>query len=118
MQSPSFSVRLTSAHWHLSRWDTQSAHLGGSQPVSSWFGSQGRDLKLRLWDLAEGRNAVVDSVPLESLGFCRSSVLARGQERWMLAMPGRGSEEVSASPPGAWLHEPLALGSPKWACSS
>uniref|UniRef100_A0A7N5K056 Thioredoxin reductase 2 n=1 Tax=Ailuropoda melanoleuca TaxID=9646 RepID=A0A7N5K056_AILME len=56
--------------------------------------SQGRDLKLRLWDLAEGRNAVVDSVPLESLGFCRSSVLARGQERWMLAVPGRGSEEV------------------------
>ncbi|XP_057161824.1 guanine nucleotide-binding protein subunit beta-like protein 1 isoform X2 [Ursus arctos] len=60
--------------------------------------SQGRDLKLRLWDLAEGRNAVVDSVPLESLGFCRSSVLARGQERWMLAMPGRGSEEADSSP--------------------
>nr|XP_035960120.1 guanine nucleotide-binding protein subunit beta-like protein 1 isoform X4 [Halichoerus grypus] len=56
--------------------------------------SQGRDLKLRLWDLAEGRNAIVDSVPLESMGFCRSSVLAGGQERWMLAMPGRGNDEV------------------------
>ncbi|KAF3813693.1 hypothetical protein GH733_018225 [Mirounga leonina] len=57
-------------------------------------GHQGRDLKLRLWDLAEGRNAIVDSVPLESMGFCRSSVLAGGQERWMLAMPGRGNDEV------------------------
>ncbi|XP_058995332.1 guanine nucleotide-binding protein subunit beta-like protein 1 isoform X7 [Mustela lutreola] len=56
--------------------------------------SQGRDLKLHLWDLAEGRNTVVDSVALESMGFCRSSVLAGTQERWMLAMPGRGSDEV------------------------
>ncbi|XP_047553451.1 guanine nucleotide-binding protein subunit beta-like protein 1 isoform X1 [Lutra lutra] len=56
--------------------------------------SQGRDLKLRLWDLAEGRNTVVDSVALESMGFCRSSVLAGAQERWMLAVPGRGSDEV------------------------
>ncbi|XP_072659637.1 guanine nucleotide-binding protein subunit beta-like protein 1 isoform X4 [Canis lupus baileyi] len=56
--------------------------------------SQGRDLKLCLWDLAEGRNTVVDSVPLESMGFCRSSILAGGQERWMLAMPGRGNDEV------------------------
>lgn len=36
----------------------------------------------------------------------------------MLAVPGRGSEEVSASLRGAWLHKLLALGSPKWACSS
>ncbi|XP_032731773.1 guanine nucleotide-binding protein subunit beta-like protein 1 isoform X1 [Lontra canadensis] len=56
--------------------------------------SQGRDLKLRLWDLAEGRNTIVDSVALESMGFCRSSVLAGAQERWMLAVPGRGSDEV------------------------
>ncbi|KAM9194965.1 guanine nucleotide-binding protein subunit beta-like protein 1 isoform 2-T2 [Dugong dugon] len=56
--------------------------------------SQGRDLRLCLWDLAEGRNAVVDSVRLESVGFCRSTVLARAQPRWMVAMPGRGSDEV------------------------
>nr|XP_012309607.1 guanine nucleotide-binding protein subunit beta-like protein 1 [Aotus nancymaae]XP_012309608.1 guanine nucleotide-binding protein subunit beta-like protein 1 [Aotus nancymaae] len=56
--------------------------------------SQGRDLKLCLWDLAEGRNAVVDSVRLESVGFCRSSILVRGQPRWMLAVPGKGSDEV------------------------
>lgn len=96
---PAFSVRLALAC--SSRWDTQSAHLGGSRSVSSWSGSQGRDLKLCLWDLAEGRNAVVDSMRLESMGFCRSTVLARGQRHWMLAMPGRGSDEVSTSPCGA-----------------
>uniref|UniRef100_A0A8C4LTL3 G protein subunit beta 1 like n=2 Tax=Equus asinus TaxID=9793 RepID=A0A8C4LTL3_EQUAS len=56
--------------------------------------SQGRDLKLCLWDLAEGRNAVVDSVRLESIGFCRGSVLARGHQHWTLAVPGRGSDEI------------------------
>ncbi|XP_019482477.1 PREDICTED: guanine nucleotide-binding protein subunit beta-like protein 1 [Hipposideros armiger] len=56
--------------------------------------SQGRDLKLCLWDLAEGRNTVMDSVHLESVGFCRGSVLAGGQQHWTLAVPGRGSDEV------------------------
>lgn len=78
----------------LGRWAVQSAYLRGSC-LSLGFGSQGRDLKLCLWDLAEGRNAVVDSVCLESVGFCRSSVLAGGQQHWMLAVPGRGSNEVS-----------------------
>ncbi|KAJ8776709.1 hypothetical protein J1605_015298 [Eschrichtius robustus] len=63
---------------------------------------QGRDLKLCVWDLAEGRNAVVDSVLLESVGFCRGSVLAGGLQRWMLAVPGRGSDEVS-EPIHPWL---------------
>lgn len=36
----------------------------------------------------------MDSVCLESVGFCRSSVLAGGQQHWMLAVPGRGSDEV------------------------
>nr|XP_004670902.1 guanine nucleotide-binding protein subunit beta-like protein 1 isoform X2 [Jaculus jaculus] len=56
--------------------------------------SQGRDLQLCLWDLAEGRNAIVDSIRLESVGFCRSSILAGGQQRWTLAVPGKGSDEV------------------------
>ena len=43
----------------------------------------------------------MDSMHLESMGFCRSTVLARGQGHWMLAMPGRGSDEVSTSPCGA-----------------
>ncbi|XP_042090827.1 guanine nucleotide-binding protein subunit beta-like protein 1 isoform X3 [Ovis aries] len=56
--------------------------------------SQGRDLQLCVWDLAEGRGAVVDAVRLESVGFCRASVLAEGPQRWTLAVPGRGSDEV------------------------
>ncbi|XP_070626164.1 guanine nucleotide-binding protein subunit beta-like protein 1 isoform X4 [Bos indicus] len=60
--------------------------------------SQGRDLQLCVWDLAEGRNAVVDAVHLESVGFCRASVLAEGPQRWMLAVPGRGSDEAESSP--------------------
>ncbi|XP_055260986.1 guanine nucleotide-binding protein subunit beta-like protein 1 isoform X2 [Moschus berezovskii] len=67
---------------------------GGSRPAASCSGSQGRDLKLCLWDLEEGRNAVVDTVCLESVGFCRASVLAEAPRRWMLAVPGRGSDEV------------------------
>nr|XP_031299092.1 guanine nucleotide-binding protein subunit beta-like protein 1 isoform X4 [Camelus dromedarius] len=55
---------------------------------------QGRDLRVHVWDLAEGRNAIVDSVCLESVGFCRGSVLACGPQRWMLAMPGKGGDEV------------------------
>ncbi|XDB58926.1 hypothetical protein AB1E18_012331 [Capra hircus] len=56
--------------------------------------SQGRDLQLCVWDLAEGRSAVVDAMRLESVGFCRASVLAEGPQRWMLAVPGRGNNEV------------------------
>ncbi|XP_049620611.1 guanine nucleotide-binding protein subunit beta-like protein 1 isoform X2 [Suncus etruscus] len=55
---------------------------------------QGRDLQLCMWELAEGRNAVVDSVRLESVGFCRSTILADSTQRWTLAIPGRGSSEV------------------------
>ncbi|XP_029424139.1 guanine nucleotide-binding protein subunit beta-like protein 1 isoform X2 [Nannospalax galili] len=56
--------------------------------------SQGRDLQLCLWDIAEGRNTIMDSVQLENVGFCRGSILAGGQPRWMLAVPGKGSDEV------------------------
>ncbi|XP_044514842.1 guanine nucleotide-binding protein subunit beta-like protein 1 [Gracilinanus agilis] len=57
--------------------------------------SQGRDLKLCFWDLAEGRNAPVDSLALDSVGFCKGSVLTEGaQECWLLAVPGRGMDEV------------------------
>uniref|UniRef100_A0A3Q1MAU3 G protein subunit beta 1 like n=1 Tax=Bos taurus TaxID=9913 RepID=A0A3Q1MAU3_BOVIN len=65
------------------------AHTAPGTPAA-----QGRDLQLCVWDLAEGRNAVVDAVHLESVGFCRASVLAEGPQRWMLAVPGRGSDEV------------------------
>lgn len=40
----------------------------------------------------------MDSVGLESVGFCKGSLLARGPQHWTLAVPGRGSDEVSTSP--------------------
>ncbi|XP_049978924.1 guanine nucleotide-binding protein subunit beta-like protein 1 isoform X2 [Alexandromys fortis] len=60
--------------------------------------SQGRDLRLCLWDLAEGRNTILDEIQLDSVGFCKSSVLARGQLCWMLAVPGKGNSETNSSP--------------------
>ncbi|XP_038944910.1 guanine nucleotide-binding protein subunit beta-like protein 1 isoform X4 [Rattus norvegicus] len=36
----------------------------------------------------------MDSVQLDSVGFCKSSILVRGQLCWMLAVPGKGSDEV------------------------
>lgn len=56
--------------------------------------SQGRDLRLCLWDLAEGRNTILDAVQLDSVGFCNSSILHRGQLCWMLAVPGKDNSEV------------------------
>ncbi|KAG8521956.1 Guanine nucleotide-binding protein subunit beta-like protein 1 [Galemys pyrenaicus] len=69
-------------------------HLEAHSLSPLGFGSQGRDLKLCLWDLAEGRNAVVDFLCLENVGFCRGSILAGEQQRWTLAVPGKGSDEV------------------------
>ncbi|XP_067555994.1 guanine nucleotide-binding protein subunit beta-like protein 1 isoform X2 [Pseudorca crassidens] len=89
--------RFSRQSWGLDQDRVPWVYLGGIHPrsteVSQWC-SQGRDLKLCVWDLAEGRNAVVDSVLLESVGFCRGSVLAGGLQRWLLAVPGRGSDEV------------------------
>ncbi|XP_027715235.1 guanine nucleotide-binding protein subunit beta-like protein 1 isoform X2 [Vombatus ursinus] len=60
--------------------------------------SQGRDLKLCLWDLAEGRNAPVDSLSLDSVGFCKGSVLTEGtQGCWLLAVPGKDMDEPASS---------------------
>lgn len=39
----------------------------------------------------------MDSVQLDSVGFCKSSILVRGQLCWMLAVPGKGSDEVRTS---------------------
>ncbi|XP_057602009.1 guanine nucleotide-binding protein subunit beta-like protein 1 [Hippopotamus amphibius kiboko] len=91
--------------------------------------SQGRDLKLHVWDLAEGRNTVVSSVCLESEGFCRGSVLAGGAQRWMLAVPGRGSGEVqilempsktpvSALRPAAQARPGMLMGLQLWQADS
>uniref|UniRef100_A0A3B4AIP7 Uncharacterized protein n=1 Tax=Periophthalmus magnuspinnatus TaxID=409849 RepID=A0A3B4AIP7_9GOBI len=56
--------------------------------------SQGRDMQICLWDLAEGRYDVVDSIWTGSVGFCQSSMLETSAGKWMLAFPGEQTEEV------------------------
>ncbi|KAM8797903.1 guanine nucleotide-binding protein subunit beta-like protein 1 [Eudromia elegans] len=54
----------------------------------------GRDQRICLWDLAEGRTSVTDSVFTENVGFCRCSLLKVAQGRWLLAMAAKSLEEV------------------------
>ncbi|KAM5193721.1 guanine nucleotide-binding protein subunit beta-like protein 1 isoform 1-T2 [Mantella aurantiaca] len=54
--------------------------------------SQGRDLQIHTWNLAEGRNNVTDSIAIESIGFCKCSLL--NNEHVLLAMPGAESSQV------------------------
>ncbi|XP_042297910.1 guanine nucleotide-binding protein subunit beta-like protein 1 isoform X2 [Sceloporus undulatus] len=56
--------------------------------------SQGRDQKICLWELAEGRDTVVDSISTENVGFCKCSLLEVAEKRWLLATPWKGLEEV------------------------
>ncbi|XP_037734597.1 guanine nucleotide-binding protein subunit beta-like protein 1 isoform X3 [Chelonia mydas] len=56
--------------------------------------SQGRNQKICLWDLAEGRNTVTDSVLTENVGFCKCSLLKVAQGHWLMAMPGKDLDEV------------------------
>lgn len=58
--------------------------------------SQGRDQRICLWDLAEGRTSVTDSVFTEHVGFCRCSLLKVAQGRWLMAMAARSLEEVGS----------------------
>uniref|UniRef100_A0A8C5MBL9 G protein subunit beta 1 like n=1 Tax=Leptobrachium leishanense TaxID=445787 RepID=A0A8C5MBL9_9ANUR len=54
--------------------------------------SQGRDLQICTWSLAEGRNEVIDTLPLENVGFCKSSLLMTDPP--LLAMPGKEGSQV------------------------
>ncbi|KAM4810325.1 guanine nucleotide-binding protein subunit beta-like protein 1 [Rhinophrynus dorsalis] len=54
--------------------------------------SQGRDLQICTWNLEEGRNEVVESISVESVGFCKCSLSKA--ERCLLAMPGKDSSQV------------------------
>ncbi|XP_046784055.1 guanine nucleotide-binding protein subunit beta-like protein 1 isoform X8 [Gallus gallus] len=56
--------------------------------------SQGRDQRICLWDLAEGRTSVTDSVFTENVGFCRCSLLKVAEGRWLMATAAKALEEV------------------------
>ncbi|NXP47524.1 GNB1L protein, partial [Heliornis fulica] len=56
--------------------------------------SQGRDQRICLWDLAEGRTSVTSCVSTESVGFCRCSLFTVARGRWLMAMAAKAPEEV------------------------
>lgn len=59
-----------------------------------WWSSQGRDMRVCLWDLVEGRSEVVDSVWTGSVGFCQCSLLEMSPGTSLLAFAGEQTEEV------------------------
>lgn len=56
--------------------------------------SQGRDMRVCLWDLGEGRAEVSDTLWTGSVGFCQCSSLETGPGAWLLACPGEQAEEI------------------------
>lgn len=56
--------------------------------------SQGRDMRVCLWPLAEGRGDVSDSLYTGSVGFCQCSLLSRGSSSSLLAYASEEMEEV------------------------
>ncbi|XP_069820139.1 guanine nucleotide-binding protein subunit beta-like protein 1 [Dendropsophus ebraccatus] len=61
-------------------------------PDSDKLMSQGRDLRICLWDLADGRNEVMGSIHLDGDSFCKCSLL--NTERSLLAVPGAECSQV------------------------
>lgn len=51
-------------------------------------------MQLCLWDLAEDRSEVVDSIWTGSVGFCQCAMLKTAPEKWLLAFPGDQTEEI------------------------
>ncbi|XP_067084263.1 guanine nucleotide-binding protein subunit beta-like protein 1 isoform X1 [Osmerus mordax] len=56
--------------------------------------SQGRDMRVCLWDLSEGRGLLLDSLFTGSVGFCCCGLLQTGPGAGLLALPGGHAEEV------------------------
>ncbi|XP_027888962.1 guanine nucleotide-binding protein subunit beta-like protein 1 [Xiphophorus couchianus] len=56
--------------------------------------SQGRDMRVCLWDLTEGRIEALDSVWTGSVGFCQCSVLETSPSSYLLAFAGPQTEEI------------------------
>ncbi|XP_043094108.1 guanine nucleotide-binding protein subunit beta-like protein 1 [Puntigrus tetrazona] len=64
--------------------------------------SQGRDMRLCVWDLSEDRSAVTDSLLTASVGFCQCSLLETGPGAALLAHPTEHTEEVSVVEMRSW----------------
>ncbi|XP_061528953.1 guanine nucleotide-binding protein subunit beta-like protein 1 [Phycodurus eques] len=63
-------------------------------PSADTLISQGRDMRICLWDLSKGSSELMDSLTTGSVGFCQCSVLETGQRTCLLAFAGQQIEEV------------------------
>ncbi|XP_054630746.1 guanine nucleotide-binding protein subunit beta-like protein 1 isoform X2 [Dunckerocampus dactyliophorus] len=61
--------------------------------------SQGRDMRVCLWDLGRGRSELVDSLSTGSVGFCQCSLLETGSRTCLLAFAGQQTEEPHSGGP-------------------
>uniref|UniRef100_A0A8C2KKK5 Guanine nucleotide binding protein (G protein), beta polypeptide 1-like n=1 Tax=Cyprinus carpio TaxID=7962 RepID=A0A8C2KKK5_CYPCA len=68
----------------------------------SRFVSQGRDLRVCVWDLSEDRSTVTDSLLTGSVGFCQCSLLETRPGAALLAHPTENMEEVSVVEVRSW----------------
>ncbi|KAI5088110.1 guanine nucleotide-binding protein subunit beta-like protein 1 [Silurus meridionalis] len=58
------------------------------------FLSHGRDMKVCVWDLHEGRRTVVQSLYTGSVGFCQCFLLEADGSKTLLALPGENMAEI------------------------
>ncbi|XP_072520739.1 guanine nucleotide-binding protein subunit beta-like protein 1 [Salminus brasiliensis] len=56
--------------------------------------SQGRDMRVCVWDLHEGRSTVTHTLHTGSVGFCQCSLLEAGTTKPLLALPAEHTEEI------------------------
>ncbi|XP_035385641.1 guanine nucleotide-binding protein subunit beta-like protein 1 isoform X1 [Electrophorus electricus] len=63
-------------------------------PSSDTLLSQGRDMRVCVWDLCEGRSTVTHTLHTGSVGFCQCSQLEADISTTLLAIPGETTEEV------------------------
>ncbi|XP_037114687.1 guanine nucleotide-binding protein subunit beta-like protein 1 isoform X1 [Syngnathus acus] len=56
--------------------------------------SQGRDTRVCLWNLSQGRSELMDSLSTGSVGFCQCSLLETGMKTCLLAFAGQQTEEL------------------------
>lgn len=64
--------------------------------------SQGRDMRLCVWDLSEDRSAVTDSLLTASVGFCQCCLLESRPGAALLAHPTEHMEEVRVVDMRSW----------------
>ncbi|RXN30804.1 guanine nucleotide-binding subunit beta 1 isoform X3 [Labeo rohita] len=64
--------------------------------------SQGRDMRVCMWDVSEDRSTVTDSLLTGSVGFCQCSLLETRPGAALLAHPTGHMEEVSVVEMRSW----------------